>query len=136
MGCKCCSRLCTLKYFRIPKLNTEECLGSDARKSVAQCFYQTLTSRNTSQFTDFAIWYTGTVHNIINFKACRAELKCYLFSFISFSFSLSALGGSSALHIPAFPGGGCLIDYVPQVCQLLTNKVKNNPYFLCVRSFI
>ncbi|KAF4798714.1 BRCA1-A complex subunit BRE-like protein [Turdus rufiventris] len=36
----------------------------------------------------------------------------------------SALGGSSALHIPAFPGGGCLIDYVPQVCQLLTNKVQ------------
>ncbi|EMP24513.1 BRCA1-A complex subunit BRE, partial [Chelonia mydas] len=35
-----------------------------------------------------------------------------------------ALGGSSALHIPAFPGGGCLIDYVPQVCQLLTNKVQ------------
>ncbi|XP_060042757.1 BRISC and BRCA1-A complex member 2 isoform X3 [Erinaceus europaeus] len=35
-----------------------------------------------------------------------------------------ALGGSSALHIPAFPGGGCLIDYVPQVCHLLTNKVQ------------
>ncbi|XP_015476205.1 BRISC and BRCA1-A complex member 2 isoform X3 [Parus major] len=35
-----------------------------------------------------------------------------------------ALGGSSALHIPVFPGGGCLIDYVPQVCQLLTNKVQ------------
>ncbi|KAJ7402322.1 BRCA1-A complex subunit BRE [Pitangus sulphuratus] len=37
---------------------------------------------------------------------------------------ICALGGSSALHIPAFPGGGCLIDYVPQVCQLLTNKVQ------------
>ncbi|KAG2468373.1 BABA2 protein, partial [Polypterus senegalus] len=36
----------------------------------------------------------------------------------------NALGGPSALHIPAFPGGGCLIDYVPQVCQLLTNKVQ------------
>ncbi|XP_077436682.1 BRISC and BRCA1-A complex member 2 [Vanacampus margaritifer] len=35
-----------------------------------------------------------------------------------------ALGGASALHIPAFPNGGCLIDYVPQVCQLLTNKVQ------------
>uniref|UniRef100_H0W165 BRISC and BRCA1-A complex member 2 n=1 Tax=Cavia porcellus TaxID=10141 RepID=H0W165_CAVPO len=35
-----------------------------------------------------------------------------------------ALGGSSALHLPAFPGGGCLIDYVPQVCHLLTNKVQ------------
>ncbi|XP_051832188.1 BRISC and BRCA1-A complex member 2 isoform X2 [Antechinus flavipes] len=35
-----------------------------------------------------------------------------------------ALGGSSALHIPSFPGGGCLIDYVPQICQLLTNKVQ------------
>ncbi|KAK3537694.1 hypothetical protein QTP70_017900 [Hemibagrus guttatus] len=35
-----------------------------------------------------------------------------------------ALGGPSALHIPAFPSGGCLIDYVPQVCQLLTNKVQ------------
>ncbi|KAG7267739.1 hypothetical protein CRUP_026087 [Coryphaenoides rupestris] len=33
-----------------------------------------------------------------------------------------ALGGTSALHIPGFPSGGCLIDYVPQVCQLLTNK--------------
>uniref|UniRef100_A0A8C6P061 BRISC and BRCA1-A complex member 2 n=1 Tax=Nothobranchius furzeri TaxID=105023 RepID=A0A8C6P061_NOTFU len=39
-------------------------------------------------------------------------------------FPISALGGSSALHIPAFPSGGCLIDYVPQVCQLLTNKVQ------------
>lgn len=39
--------------------------------------------------------------------------------------SHSALGGPSALHIPAFPSGGCLIDYVPQVCQLLTNKVKS-----------
>ncbi|XP_028652165.1 BRISC and BRCA1-A complex member 2 [Erpetoichthys calabaricus] len=36
----------------------------------------------------------------------------------------NALGGPSALHIPAFPSGGCLIDYVPQVCQLLTNKVQ------------
>ncbi|XP_073412435.1 BRISC and BRCA1-A complex member 2 isoform X5 [Dendrobates tinctorius] len=36
-----------------------------------------------------------------------------------------ALGGSSALHIPAFPSGGCLIDYVPQICQLLTNKVRS-----------
>ncbi|XP_069743830.1 BRISC and BRCA1-A complex member 2 isoform X2 [Narcine bancroftii] len=35
-----------------------------------------------------------------------------------------ALGGTSALHIPPFPSGGCLIDYVPQVCQLLTNKVQ------------
>ncbi|KAJ8346125.1 hypothetical protein SKAU_G00303180 [Synaphobranchus kaupii] len=35
-----------------------------------------------------------------------------------------ALGGASALHIPAFPSGGCLIDYVPQVCLLLTNKVQ------------
>ena len=41
-----------------------------------------------------------------------------------FFLSISALGGSSALHIPAFPSGGCLIDYVPQVCQLLTNKVN------------
>lgn len=38
--------------------------------------------------------------------------------------STSALGGSSALHIPAFPSGGCLIDYAPQVCQLLTSKVN------------
>ncbi|XP_064412653.1 BRISC and BRCA1-A complex member 2 isoform X2 [Latimeria chalumnae] len=35
-----------------------------------------------------------------------------------------ALGGSPALHIPPFPSGGCLIDYVPQVCQLLTSKVQ------------
>lgn len=48
--------------------------------------------------------------------------KCPLFSC-----PFSALGGSSALHIPAFPGGGCLIDYVPQVCHLLTNKVKASP---------
>lgn len=47
------------------------------------------------------------------------QTDCYFFSF-----PISALGGSSALHIPAFPSGGCLIDYVPQVCQLLTNKVK------------
>lgn len=43
---------------------------------------------------------------------------------VVFFYPISALGGSSALHIPAFPSGGCLIDYVPQVCQLLTNKVK------------
>lgn len=43
---------------------------------------------------------------------------------IKMDFLSSALGGSSALHIPAFPGGGCLIDYVPQVCRLLTNKVS------------
>lgn len=47
-----------------------------------------------------------------------------LLTVASVSFLISALGGSSALHIPAFPSGGCLIDYVPQVCQLLTNKVK------------
>lgn len=48
--------------------------------------------------------------------------------------SYSALGGSTALHIPAFPSGGCLIDYVPQVCQLLTNKVTYyylNPSWCC-----
>ncbi|RXN35781.1 BRCA1-A complex subunit BRE [Labeo rohita] len=42
----------------------------------------------------------------------------------NFFLNAVALGGSSALHIPAFPSGGCLIDYVPQVCQLLTNKVQ------------
>lgn len=46
------------------------------------------------------------------------------FWFVFVFYSLSALGGPSALHIPAFPSGGCLIDYVPQVCQLLTNKVS------------
>ncbi|XP_069464827.1 BRISC and BRCA1-A complex member 2 isoform X3 [Ambystoma mexicanum] len=35
-----------------------------------------------------------------------------------------ALGGATALHIPTIPSGGCLIDYVPQVCQLITNKVQ------------
>lgn len=45
-------------------------------------------------------------------------------SILVFVCSISALGGSSALHIPAFPSGGCLIDYVPQVCQLLTSKVN------------
>lgn len=34
-----------------------------------------------------------------------------------------ALGGAANLRIPAFPSGGCLIDYVPNVCQLLKNKV-------------
>lgn len=35
-----------------------------------------------------------------------------------------AVGGSSSLRIPAFPSGGCLMDYVPNVCQLLKNKVE------------
>lgn len=34
-----------------------------------------------------------------------------------------ALGGSASLRIPAFPSGGCLMDYVPNVRQLLKNKV-------------
>lgn len=51
---------------------------------------------------------------------------------VVFVYSISALGGSSALHIPAFPSGGCLIDYVPQVCHLLTNKVNT----LCKAQFI
>lgn len=34
-----------------------------------------------------------------------------------------ALGGSSNLRIPAFPSDGCLLDYVPSVSQLLSNKV-------------
>lgn len=33
------------------------------------------------------------------------------------------LGGSTSLRIPAFPSGGCLMDYVPNVSQLLKNKV-------------
>uniref|UniRef100_A0A667ZLY2 BRISC and BRCA1-A complex member 2 n=1 Tax=Myripristis murdjan TaxID=586833 RepID=A0A667ZLY2_9TELE len=59
-----------------------------------------------------------------------SNIPVYLLKLCSFqpnrclSCSISALGGSSALHIPAFPSGGCLIDYVPQVCQLLTNKVQ------------
>lgn len=35
-----------------------------------------------------------------------------------------ALGGGSNLRIPMFPSGGCLMDYVPQVCQLLKNKIE------------
>ncbi|XP_064599787.1 BRISC and BRCA1-A complex member 2-like [Liolophura sinensis] len=34
-----------------------------------------------------------------------------------------ALGGSPNLRIPPFSNGGCLIDYIPSVCELLTNKV-------------
>jgi len=34
------------------------------------------------------------------------------------------LGGGSNLRIPMFPNGGCLMDYVPHVCQLLKNKVE------------
>lgn len=34
-----------------------------------------------------------------------------------------ALGGASNLRIPAFPTDGCLLDYVPNVSQLLSNKV-------------
>lgn len=61
-----------------------------------------------------------------NFMFCVIKKMCiYRLTVVSFFFySISALGGSSALHIPAFPSGGCLIDYVPQVCQLLTNKVN------------
>ncbi|XP_038075430.1 BRISC and BRCA1-A complex member 2-like [Patiria miniata] len=33
------------------------------------------------------------------------------------------LGGSASLRIPAFQNGGCLMDYVPNVCQLLENMV-------------
>lgn len=52
----------------------------------------------------------------------KKHLNVYFHSV--FVCSISALGGSSALHIPAFPSGGCLIDYAPQVCQLLTSKVN------------
>lgn len=37
--------------------------------------------------------------------------------------SFSAFGGSGNLRIPAFPSGGCLLDYVPDVYKLLQNKV-------------
>lgn len=36
-----------------------------------------------------------------------------------------ALGGSSNMRIPGFPSGACLIDYVPDVTELLSNKVEN-----------
>ncbi|XP_033735949.1 BRISC and BRCA1-A complex member 2-like [Pecten maximus] len=35
----------------------------------------------------------------------------------------NALGGSANLRIPPYPSGGCLLDYVPNVCDLLQNKV-------------
>ncbi|ELU12901.1 hypothetical protein CAPTEDRAFT_112865 [Capitella teleta] len=35
-----------------------------------------------------------------------------------------ALGGAMNLRIPGFPNGACLIDYVPNVQELLTNKVN------------
>ncbi|XP_076320706.1 BRISC and BRCA1-A complex member 2-like isoform X1 [Tachypleus tridentatus] len=34
-----------------------------------------------------------------------------------------SLGETSALRIPSFPNGGCLMDYVPIVTELLTRKV-------------
>ncbi|VDH98164.1 BRCA1-A complex subunit BRE [Mytilus galloprovincialis] len=34
-----------------------------------------------------------------------------------------ALGGAANLRIPAFPSDGCLLDYVPNVSNLLSNKV-------------
>ncbi|CAH1791162.1 unnamed protein product [Owenia fusiformis] len=34
-----------------------------------------------------------------------------------------ALGGSAGLRIPSFPSNGCMIDYVPSIKTLLTNKV-------------
>ncbi|XP_061410334.1 BRISC and BRCA1-A complex member 2 isoform X2 [Lethenteron reissneri] len=54
-----------------------------------------------------------------NTEATKVFPKLYLSPRIE-----HALGGSSAFHIPNFPSGGCLLDYVPQVCQLLTSKVQ------------
>ncbi|XP_022103676.1 BRISC and BRCA1-A complex member 2-like isoform X2 [Acanthaster planci] len=34
------------------------------------------------------------------------------------------LGGSASLRIPTFQNGNCLMDYVPNVCQLLENMVE------------
>lgn len=59
-------------------------------------------------------------YHLLHCLSPKTSVHCTLCPF-------SALGGSSALHIPAFPGGGCLIDYVPQVCHLLTNKVNTRP---------
>ncbi len=36
----------------------------------------------------------------------------------------SSLGGSAGLRIPAYHSGAVLLDYVPQVCTLLKNKVS------------
>lgn len=35
-----------------------------------------------------------------------------------------ALGGNAALRIPSFSSAGCLMDYVPLVRQLLSNKIE------------
>ena len=35
-----------------------------------------------------------------------------------------ALGGSSSFHLPPFPAGNCLMDYVPVVVELLRERVK------------
>ncbi|PSN30085.1 BRCA1-A complex subunit BRE [Blattella germanica] len=36
-----------------------------------------------------------------------------------------ALGGSSSFHLPQFPGGSCLMDYVPVVVDLLKDRVAS-----------
>ncbi len=43
-------------------------------------------------------------------------------------FISSAIGGSSALRIPALTQGTTLDDYVPVVCQLLTEKVLDSNF--------
>uniref|UniRef100_A0A8C4R806 BRISC and BRCA1-A complex member 2 n=1 Tax=Eptatretus burgeri TaxID=7764 RepID=A0A8C4R806_EPTBU len=52
-------------------------------------------------------------------EATKVTPKLYLSQRIE-----CALGGVSSTHTPPFPSGGCLLDYVPQVCELLSRKIQ------------
>uniref|UniRef100_UPI00358F85DE BRISC and BRCA1-A complex member 2-like n=1 Tax=Myxine glutinosa TaxID=7769 RepID=UPI00358F85DE len=52
-------------------------------------------------------------------EATKVTPKLYLSQRIE-----CALGEVSSAHAPPFPGGGCLLDYVPQVCEFLSSKIQ------------
>ncbi|CAH6786956.1 Babam2 [Phodopus roborovskii] len=78
-----------------------------------------------NRYQEWSVSHIQNQTNLVLMSVAYQGIGCYACcQFSSSQQSEDALGGSSALHIPAFPGGGCLIDYVPQVCHLLTNKVQ------------